>query len=229
MLGGDSINKNGGIQYFTKKQAKILAYEVLTLQKKNPSFLLITNGPRTGKYNEKTDKKTTAHSKSKIHKTCDIDEISKTFLNELRKNELQNKKNWLFFNFCFKEKSLYKALLGSLIFYSKKNKSKSNLILPAESISMLSEASSIFSKFQDIKVMSYETSAMNPEHKAFLDELLSLSCVDGKIANSKVKSVRNSSFSSSPNIKKISKCHSAEKKISIEVYKRLLHFKLLEP
>ena len=79
MLGGDSINKNGGIQYFTKKQAKILAYEVLTLQKKNPSFLLITNGPRTGKYNEKTDKKTTANSKSKIHKTCDIDEISKTF------------------------------------------------------------------------------------------------------------------------------------------------------
>lgn len=227
MLGGDSIQKNGQIQYFTKKQAKNLTRNIIKLQKKEPTFLLITNGPRTGKFNQETGRKTNSHSVNKTLGTCEIDRISHTFLFELEKNGLKKTINFSFYNFCFGEKSFYKALLGSLISNSKESNSKNTLILPGESTSMISEASSIFSKLKRIKILSYETSAMNSEHKIFIDEISNLGCIKKFSRDTIINNLNHDSLSLSSKNNSLSPCHSAKERIAEKVFKKLQQLKLL--
>lgn len=112
ILGGDAPDhKTGGKKFFTpedaSKRAGFIIQDLKTLGLlKKETVLLITNGPRTGQHNYTTGEEITPNP----HRTSQLDEVTKAFLNELTKLEILDSQINLF-NFNYQPPSAYKPIL----------------------------------------------------------------------------------------------------------------------
>ncbi len=151
ILGGDAPEPNGTMRYFTAKEATQLAKYLVELSKQNNNAtLLITNSPRTGKYDPITQKE------QKVHTGETLDETSKALLNELHlhKDTVQHQ----FFDFVSGNKSAYKPILGAL----QKNQN-SIAVVTGDSTSMVTEMTD---SLIDKPLYIINVGSMNNSHKA---------------------------------------------------------------
>ncbi len=89
--------------------------------------MIVTNGPRTGQYNYISHKELTPNP----HRTSEIDEVSKAFLDQLRELKIPLSQI-LFHNFNFQTlPSAYKPMLSWIATH------QGTLYVPAESTSMV--------------------------------------------------------------------------------------------
>lgn len=153
ILGGDATDKYGNIKYFSKADVQKLSY---WLEKSNlPSPIIVINGPRTGKHDPLTAQVVHPHNYSK-----EIDSITQYFIDSLKQLGLQTQ----LFNFGFDSTpSAYYPLLGAV--YSNPG---SIILVPGESVSMISEIIDLFPKNNFI---IYTNSSMNTEHYKFIKDL----------------------------------------------------------
>jgi hypothetical protein len=91
-----------------------------------------------------------------VHRDGKIDFVTQTFMKELGTGLSQ--KQVQLFNFQFGQASPYKAVLSIL------HKTKGDLILPGESVSMISESVDELAG----QVIVYDTPSMNPAHQAYV-------------------------------------------------------------
>lgn len=147
ILGGDAPDSKGKIKYFSAEESKLLAQAVSVMAKTSNSHILITNGPRTGKFNSKNQEEQGLHTGKKI------DETSQSFINELEKNNI----SYQFFDFVFGQPSAYKPILGVLA------KDKNNIaVVTGESTSMVTEMSECL----NTKFIIANVGSMNDVHHA---------------------------------------------------------------
>lgn len=156
MLPGDAPDQNSNkINYFTTDSAKLLFEDLQSLWKKLGSHykILVHNGPRTGKYDQKTGKEICKHESE-----TDIDLISQYFINLLESSEIE----FSFFNF-YKSNNITYSVFNPLLYIAQL---RSNyFIVPAESVSMLGQ---IPLYIDPTKAIAFKSSSMNPEHQLVL-------------------------------------------------------------
>ncbi len=145
ILSGDAPEENGTIKYFSAEAAILITNYVNNNRLEN-SHLLVTNSHRTGKHNPSTG--------NVIEYGSEIDNISQECLATLQGSEYD------FFN-ARSITNNYPALLGSVYTHTE----KSRIYIPGESISMISEALSLF-HMENIFI--YETDSMSGSHYAHL-------------------------------------------------------------
>ncbi|MBA3813729.1 MAG: hypothetical protein H0X26_04455 [Alphaproteobacteria bacterium] len=150
ILGGDAPTPDGKTQLFTEANARELARYIAPLIKDR--HLLITNGPRTGKYDPRTKEEIkTAHRDGKR------DHITLAFLDELEKSEISPKQYTLFdFQFGSPSKDM-DLLLGAV------NVTKGEMLVAGESTSSISESIDVMPAGA---VIVYDTTSMNQVHNA---------------------------------------------------------------
>jgi hypothetical protein len=145
ILPGDAPDSAGRIKYFTTEDATKLVGNIF---KKFPDyFLLISNGPRTGKHDTKTGEI------SRNHIDNIMDPVTKQFITILDQNKIKYK----LFDFQ-RGTSSYKNLIFGTISHSKDN----IMLIPGESTSLISEAVDLIPSDQ---VVIYSNVAMNDNHK----------------------------------------------------------------
>ncbi|MCC8372249.1 MAG: hypothetical protein LN568_05960 [Rickettsia endosymbiont of Pseudomimeciton antennatum] len=147
ILAGD-VPENGTYHCYTDKETEKLAEYVSNLALKNNYFVLVSNGPRTGKYDCQNNKELSVHEKDSI-----MDVVTSSFQGILQKNRVPFK----LFDFKKGQPSMYKAILGAILY----NK-HSLIIVPGESTSMVSETVDMLPAKT---VTVYYNSTMNETHK----------------------------------------------------------------
>lgn len=151
VLGGDAPQPNGVMCYYTAKEAEKLA-DLISVKSKNDNLgVLILNGPRTGKFDQKTGKPNLGvHEENGI-----IDLVTYTFVKRLEENGLKDGIDFNLFDFKFKQPSMKMAVYGAL------KKMGGFVFVAGESTSMVSEMTSLFEPNQ---VIIYKHGAMNENH-----------------------------------------------------------------
>jgi mitochondrial fission protein ELM1 len=152
ILGGDAPLSDGKTQkLYTAKEAEELADYIEILAKKDDYFVYITNGPRTGKFNNHTMKENNTAHRGSADISEPTDSVSAAFLNRLRS---KNFKDFYFADFRYATPSIsaYKPFLGLL-------ERSDLLILPGESVSMFSETIGLTNNR-----IGYITGSMNNAH-----------------------------------------------------------------
>lgn len=149
VLGGDAPTPEGKTLLFSEDNARQLA-RFIAKEREN-RHLVITNGPRTGKF----DPKTMLENKT-AHREGVKDPVTLAFLDELAKNSVKPEQYTLF-DFQFGQKSDMDMILGLLRAH------KAELFVPGESTSSISESIDVM---PDHHVTIYENTAMNEMHKA---------------------------------------------------------------
>ncbi len=160
LLAGDTQDVDGKWKLFDEKDAIQLAKVIAKHYSQTKQTILVTNGPRTGKIDPKTNQSTNAH------KTTDIDSISKIFLAELSKNIPKSKIQ--FYNFEYGKPSILSAAMGAVLL----NKN-SSFYVPGESISTASQAISLL---PTSSIILYTHHAMLDSHKTYVTQELKLGC-----------------------------------------------------
>lgn len=162
ILSGDAPAPGGEMKYFTQEQAQKFADYVARVAQANGQFIMVTNGPRTGKYDPVTKRVVNEHKEEE-----GIDEVSKAFCDRLAEVLPKGKKGFQFFDFKFlnngKVQSSYKGLLHLI-----KITNDSVVYIPGESTSMISEA---INNLPRDKVVIFETESMNENHKKHVQEV----------------------------------------------------------
>lgn len=155
VLGGDTQNPDGTTwRYYPEAEAKKLAVYAAKIAREKGYILLITNGPRTGKFDPTTG------VERKSHKDGILDPVSSVFLKSLSDAGL-DKRTYKIFDFQFGKPSAWKGLLGSLTCHP-----GSVLLLGGESTSMVSEALSNVPK--EIDVTIFANSSMSDIHHQYM-------------------------------------------------------------
>ncbi len=170
VMGGDANNAvTGKWQYYTVAEAEALADYAAFLHKKSGKKLLITNGPRTGKFNPETGEETLNHRdfdpKTKEAVYAMTDPCSDALIEKLVEKGLSIGEDFQFSDFRFLEKgvdSAYKSFLGAVV----KNKSNSFVLMAGESTSMLTDCLNV-----DVNLAAYTNKAMNDSHNSFFKML----------------------------------------------------------
>lgn len=147
MIAGDSTNPDGSIHIYTENSARLLAQSLKHNLPSN-SYFIILNGPRTGKYDPKT------HA-IRDFPNASSDPVTIAFLEELEKQGFRKDVDFAFFPFKLGQPSIYKTVLGLL------HLQKGTVVLPAESISMLSESIDVLPL---CRLLIYCHEAMNEYH-----------------------------------------------------------------
>lgn len=149
LLGGDAPDADGAMRYLTKDDAKKLARFLVNLYiEKDKPTLLITNSPRTGKFNPETNEEL------KVHTGVSIDETSQALLSELDKHNVK----YQFFDFVTGKTSAYKAILGAL------HHSKDSItVITGDSTSMVTE---IVDSLADTPCYVVNVNSMSAAHQA---------------------------------------------------------------
>lgn len=163
-LGGDAPKPDGTMLYFTPEQATELAKNISPLLPKDAT-VLITNSPRTGRFDPKT-----GNEVSQIHRSETVDLTSKAFINTLKNEGIKI----YFENFVFGEPSAYSAFLYLA------NMSNGMAFVTGDSTSMISEVADNI-EYGNLYVLSIPS--MNETHKAHISSLYShgvANIVDGK-------------------------------------------------
>lgn len=156
ILGGDAPNPEGKMLYYTEKEARKLATYIAKHTLATRSHLLVLNGPRTGKHDQKTHK-----ILETSHRNGHSDPVTQAFVDELRKQGLKEESHFTLFDFQFEQPSYYKAVLGALL------STNGSLFVAGESTSMVSEAADTLPQGL---VTAYIHSAMNQNHKRHCQE-----------------------------------------------------------
>ena len=148
ILAGDAPDSNGKMHYYTESDAQKLAEYVSNLAIKQNYTVLVTNSPRTGKHNQRTNKE-----QPEVHQNGVMDPVTAKFQEVL----IKNKVNFKLFDFQKNKPSFYKAMVGAILHHP------SNMIfIPGESTSMISECLDIL---PGSNVVIYYNSAMNKNHE----------------------------------------------------------------
>jgi len=148
-------------QYYTVEEAKKLADYMTFIYKKSGKKLLITNGPRTGKYDVETGKVTQNHRGETATDPC-----SAALVERLKENGLTAGEDFQFEDFRFLEggvASAYKSYLGAVKATEKK---ESFIIMAGESTSMLTDCLNV-----ETHLVAFENNAMNESHNSFFKML----------------------------------------------------------
>ncbi|MFN8769602.1 MAG: hypothetical protein ACK5Z5_00775 [Neisseriaceae bacterium] len=159
VLAGDAPDSTNNWFFFTQKEAKSLAKYIVKYLDENKivgANLLITNGPRTGKFNTETKKEDV-----QAHRDGNTDLVTKKFMDTLDKSDI---KNTTLFDFQYGAQTMFKAILGSL----ESTESQSEIFMPGESISMISQGLDVLQK---TSMIIYENGAMNSTHKEYVKEV----------------------------------------------------------
>lgn len=108
LLGGDTQNTDGKTwSYYSVEDAQKLAKFVATRAKRDNLKILITNGPRTGKFNPLTGQET------KAHQNGIVDLITQKFIETLKDEQLADTQFQLF-DFQFDKSSDFNRLIGAV-------------------------------------------------------------------------------------------------------------------
>lgn len=172
ILGGDAPTADQTIKLFTPKDAEVQANKIIEYLKGEPSFdestvILVTNGPRTGKYNPETS----VEWQENPHRSGVVDATSQRFIDSLS-HQLQNKIHFYDFQFEALEKgpSAYLPMMNILA-----ERKRGLWFVPAESTSMVTESSYLASV--GVKVVAYFPSSTNEAHKAHVEDFSRMSVV----------------------------------------------------
>lgn len=148
VLGGDADEKNGTIRCFEPNEAIKLANTLIALNKENPTFFLITNSNRTGRYHPETKEIINYHTENVA------DQTSQALLNALNKASIA----YQFFNYTINQVSAYKAILGQI-----KQSPQNAILVTGDSSMMISE---IVDLLPDNAIYIAKISSMNETHHA---------------------------------------------------------------
>lgn len=148
ILAGDVPENNGKYHCYSADEATQLARYVSEFAKKEDYTVLVTNGPRTGKFDCRKQQELNVHNEDNA-----LDKVTAKFQEILK----QNKVPFKLFNFQKGKPSNYKAMLGAVL-YNKGSK----IIVPGESTSMISETIEMLPLGS---VSIYYNSTMNDTHK----------------------------------------------------------------
>jgi hypothetical protein len=162
LLGGDAPLPGGQeFQFFTKKEAEGLASKIVKKAIDEGRFIYVTNGPRTGLFDDSTGQKREVH-KEDSH----IDAVTASFIDQLQRDGLIESKNFQFFDFKFLAAGGVSSALAPLYYHA--ITTDSYLYLPGESISSISEVITLgLGGVMEI----YTTGSMNLNHHQFVDNL----------------------------------------------------------
>lgn len=150
VLGGDTQNPDGkSWLYYPEAEAKALAKYAAQMAQEKGYILLVTNGPRTGQYTPRGEKRT-------VHTKGIVDPVTRAFVDSLPENMIQGK-TYELFDFQHGTPSAWKGLLGCLVIHP-----GSKLLLEGGSTSMVSEALNNLPKEADVTIFSH--SGMNTVH-----------------------------------------------------------------
>jgi hypothetical protein len=152
ILGGDAPKPEGEMLYYTAEEAQNLAKYVATGILKDNAHLLILNGPRTGKHDNKSkDPKVLDTS----HRNGVQDPVTQSFIAQLKEEGFIEGENFTLFDFQYDQPSEYKTVLGALLVTA------SPLLVAGESTSMVSETADCLPSGL---VTAYTHDAMNRNH-----------------------------------------------------------------
>lgn len=167
MLGGDAPAPDGTIQFYTAEEAYSFGqYIALNAPK---GHLLITNGPRTGKYDPKTGEVLLSHrdfdpgTGEEINTPTDA--VSLAFLQALQENGMSEGADYSFYDFRFQKNGVDSAYLALLNAASRPN---GYIYMAGESVSMVSEVCDFGAKGH---VYVFDNNAMNENHEAAVQDL----------------------------------------------------------
>lgn len=155
ILGGDSQNTDNSWMYFTKKDSLKLA-KFIDKSTNKKTYIFVLNGPRTGKHDHST-----GLEDLNAHRNESLDPITQTFADYFK-----NRERFHLFNFKYGQPSLYRALLGKML-----HSAESEVFVPAESTSMVSEIVDTLGNKDKIQVFVYENSATSNIHMSHLQSL----------------------------------------------------------
>ena len=151
LLGGDTQNADGKTwSYYSTKEAEKLAKFVANRAKRDHLNILITNGPRTGKFDPLSQKET------KAHREGIVDLVTQKFIETL-KNEHVSDAQFQLFDFQFDKPSDFNRLIGALRAHP-----GSQVFIDGGSTSVVSQAIANFAGKVPIAV--YQHQAMGPTH-----------------------------------------------------------------
>jgi hypothetical protein len=160
-LAGDSTGLDGHIRHYTPEEAQQLGYSLGQRALLQGSTVLATNGARTGAYDPQTGERTTAHTAQ----ASGLDPVSSAFCEGLRAAGLPEDRQ-MFVDYQFQNPAStaqYQAMLGAALLNP-----ESEVFMPGESITMLSEALSVI---PNDRVFVYRHHGMNASHHAAIDSL----------------------------------------------------------
>jgi hypothetical protein len=156
VLGGDAPDAQGRQLLYTGQEAQALAHYLIARAREKNAFIYVTNGPRTGKYNESTRTEEAGAHRGEAPLSEPTEAVSKAFIKAIAD---QGWERVHFADFRYGQKSSFKALL----------KIADELYLPGESTSMISEAADFVSQ-----LIVYHTHSMNENHYASLEHIKTL-------------------------------------------------------
>lgn len=184
ILGGDAPDEAGNTHYFSENDAVRLAHHIAARELKGREHcrFIVTNGPRTGKFD-----RTGMECSPNPHKTEKVDHVTKAFADAL-KDALQTYEGSEvhLFNFEFDKKpSAYMPMIDA---FMQAGSNRGRIHVPGESVSMVSEVTSVVSG-----VVIDEIASMNPSHRTHVEQVLEQSGaamldIDGKLQLAKPQS-----------------------------------------
>lgn len=164
ILAGDAPEPNGQMKYFTEDNAKdqaalIATYLITNEYHQIDTAIMITNGPRTGKYSSDTG----SIRNPEPHHNNLTDPVSEAFIETFRKMVVHSE--IFFYDFQFDRPSAYKPMIKQVA------ESRTGLwIVPSESTSMVTESSYLLEKGQSVVI--YHPSSENSVHLAHFTDIL---------------------------------------------------------
>jgi hypothetical protein len=158
ILGGDAPDLDGKQRFFTPKEATILAKFVSDLAKKNQAVILVTNGPRTGKFEPETAEECKVHTEN-----AELDKTTAAFEARLFETILKEEGvTYALFNFVFGQPSAYKPILAKL-------GNTGLAFVTGDSISFVTEMYDVLPK-NNIRLI--KIGSMNDTHIAYMHSVL---------------------------------------------------------
>ncbi len=165
ILGGDAPDEAGHFQFFSENDARGLAKRIaqVELSERKGCRFIVTNGPRTGKFDL-----TGAECSPNPHRTEEVDQVTRAFVDELARFEGSDVH---LFDFQFSQlPSAYLPLIDAFV---QAGSNRGHIHVPGESISMVSEVTSVLSG-----VVIDEIPSMNASHRKHVEQVLGHSGAD---------------------------------------------------
>lgn len=200
MLAGDAPDELGDPKFFTQEDAINKAHAIvanLSQQKKlhEDTLFLITNGPRTGKY----DHAATTELNPNPHRAGAVDAVSSTFISGLKKQLTEkglDESQVYFYDFQFADlkngPSAYLPIMNAVCEHS------GIFYFPSESTSMVTESEYVTSHGGEVIV--YRPLSENKNHESHLNDCFSQGLIDvllpdGSLKESAERQIQGSSAS----------------------------------
>ncbi|MCC8417420.1 MAG: mitochondrial fission ELM1 family protein [Rickettsia endosymbiont of Bryobia graminum] len=161
VLPGDAPDQSNTQHYYTAENAEVLGSKLGKFAKEHNKILLVTNGPRTGKYKAGTDELMSDHKSN-----SPMDLVTQAFVNAVNKEGL-NSAYIIVSDFKYGEKNLYDAFLGAI------RSNKANIaIIAGESTSQITIATNLLNLGQVYVLSGDYNQAMSSSHINFINDVV---------------------------------------------------------